>query len=623
MATILDAFFVEVGIDPKKFIQGGKEVEGSFKKTQQQVQRSANEIENSSKQVLDFFGKLRGQVLALSATFLGAVGIKDFIQNITSTGIMLDRTARFTDQSVKELSEWRNVAEQAGGSADSITGSMLSLTQQLQTFALTGESSVIPYFRALGISITDAKGHFKTAAQILLDLAGSRTLKGLDPARQAAILQSLGLDPATTNLIMTNSRAQLQAKLEAQKANAYTAQDSEASKQFTKQWNDLSQSAVKVGRDIFIVMLPALRTGLDLIKQFVSFLRANKTIATGFFLALAAAITGRLLFGALTPLFAMFRLFSAFLSGELFLKLRLLSSTYLPALGDAFVALGAAIEATPIGWILTGLAALVALSYLAVKAWNTTPKTKQSAWHFDPKTSTWVDWAKSTPPNTSGPSTPLGAGGGDILSITSTQAGSAPTSHQAAWAAAIDAQKRYGTPAAVTYAQWALESDYGRRVPAGSNNPFGIKAAPGQASVAAETTEYINGQAVRVRANFAKFSSVADAFAAHAKLLATSPRYAAARARAGDPGGFADALTGVYATDPNYGASLRRIMGAAGSKTSSVTHNTSTKTSANTIHIGTLSIPAPKGGDGAAHARSFVGELNRMGFVGNANYGAA
>src|ERR1700722_17849140 len=44
-----------------------------------------------------------------------------------------------------------------------------------------------------------------------------------------------------------------------------------------------------------------------------------------------------------------------------------------------------------------------------------------------------------------------------------------------------------GPFASVTLAQWAVESDYGRAMPAGSNNPFGIKAFGDQPYVEAMT----------------------------------------------------------------------------------------------------------------------------------------
>jgi flagellum-specific peptidoglycan hydrolase FlgJ len=45
-----------------------------------------------------------------------------------------------------------------------------------------------------------------------------------------------------------------------------------------------------------------------------------------------------------------------------------------------------------------------------------------------------------------------------------------------------------------------------------------------------------------------------------AMLLKAAPAYAKARMLSGDPNGFADALTGIYATDPHYGSKLKAIM---------------------------------------------------------------
>ncbi|UEC01255.1 glucosaminidase domain-containing protein [Burkholderia vietnamiensis] len=129
-----------------------------------------------------------------------------------------------------------------------------------------------------------------------------------------------------------------------------------------------------------------------------------------------------------------------------------------------------------------------------------------------------------------------------------------------AMAAARQSQTKTGVPWLVTFAQWALESGFGKKMPAGSNNPFGIKAKAGQPYVEAMTNEFINGKMTRVTQRFAKFDSLADAFEQHAKLLANGRPYAKARKHKDDAFSFADALTGVYATDPQYGAKLKSIM---------------------------------------------------------------
>lgn len=127
--------------------------------------------------------------------------------------------------------------------------------------------------------------------------------------------------------------------------------------------------------------------------------------------------------------------------------------------------------------------------------------------------------------------------------------------------AAIASQTKWGIPASVSIAQWALESNWGKSM-SGKNNPFGIKALAGHTSTPRMTWEVVRGQHVRMVQNFADFSSLEEAFDLHGKLLATAKPYAAARKVLPDANKFTTALTGVYATDPQYGAKLRATMRA-------------------------------------------------------------
>ncbi len=131
-------------------------------------------------------------------------------------------------------------------------------------------------------------------------------------------------------------------------------------------------------------------------------------------------------------------------------------------------------------------------------------------------------------------------------------------------AAARASHQKWSVPASVTLAQFILELNWGRSMPGGlsSNNPFGIKARAGEASVAAQTHEVEHGETIAITARFRKFASIADAFDAHGALLATARVYAPAMAHKDDPDAFADALTGRYATDPRYGAKLKSLMRA-------------------------------------------------------------
>jgi hypothetical protein len=126
--------------------------------------------------------------------------------------------------------------------------------------------------------------------------------------------------------------------------------------------------------------------------------------------------------------------------------------------------------------------------------------------------------------------------------------------------AATASQQRWSVPASVTLAQWVVESAWGAAMPPGSNNPFGIKAGPHDPAVDSLTHEVVDGQDITITASFRKFDSLEQAFDLHGQLLATNTVYARAMQQARDPDAFADALTGVYATDPQYGFTLKWVM---------------------------------------------------------------
>jgi flagellum-specific peptidoglycan hydrolase FlgJ len=126
---------------------------------------------------------------------------------------------------------------------------------------------------------------------------------------------------------------------------------------------------------------------------------------------------------------------------------------------------------------------------------------------------------------------------------------------------AIAAQQRYGVPASVTIAQAIEESAWGQSALATTDhNLFGIKGTGPAGSDPLPTQEFENGQSVTHIALFRVYHDAAESIDDHGKLLATSGYYRRAMADTQDPNAFAAALTGVYATDPDYGSKLIDLM---------------------------------------------------------------
>jgi flagellum-specific peptidoglycan hydrolase FlgJ len=126
---------------------------------------------------------------------------------------------------------------------------------------------------------------------------------------------------------------------------------------------------------------------------------------------------------------------------------------------------------------------------------------------------------------------------------------------------AVAAQRRYGVPASVTIAQAIVESGWGRsHLASRDHNLFGIKGTGPAGRDLHPAQEYENGQTVTRTNSFRVYHSAAESIDDHGRHLATSKYYKQAMAGRQDPDSFAAALTGIYATDPEYGTKLIDLM---------------------------------------------------------------
>ena len=140
--------------------------------------------------------------------------------------------------------------------------------------------------------------------------------------------------------------------------------------------------------------------------------------------------------------------------------------------------------------------------------------------------------------------------------------------------AALAAAEATGLPAKVILGQAALESGWGRHEVrdtkgSGSFNLFGIKAGGSWtgATVDAITTEVVGGVAQKVVQKFRAYASYAESFIDYAKMVANNPRYEKAMQAAGDAMKYATEMgRSGYATDPEYGNKLARVLSGPLSK---------------------------------------------------------
>jgi flagellum-specific peptidoglycan hydrolase FlgJ len=132
---------------------------------------------------------------------------------------------------------------------------------------------------------------------------------------------------------------------------------------------------------------------------------------------------------------------------------------------------------------------------------------------------------------------------------------------QQAYAAASRSSERSGMPAMVTVAQAALESNWGKsRLSQEAHNYFGIKAHGSHERIRMGTHECKDGNTMAVKAEFAKYLSLADCIECRDAILGRGSRYAGARQARGDEAGFIREMAKHWATDPKYAEKLQVML---------------------------------------------------------------
>lgn len=362
MPTVIDALVVELGFDVEGMESGRKKVEDAFRKTSEGAANVGKKIDDTAKRSEIFLTKLRNNVLALFAAFTAGKGIKQFVADVTASDAALGRLAATMDMSAHTLASWRAAGELMGVSAADIDGTFQNLNSDLQNFALTGKSNLVPWLRQMQIQVTDLHGKMLPLDNMLLQLADH--FKGRDKAQSAAIMAQMGITPGGIQLILAGRDA-IQKYLEISKPLADAQErDIEAAQKRQLAWNRLKSQWEAVGITILTKLTPALNAVVDALAAIGKWFDEHPEAAgavfaalTGVVIALSIAMGALAFSSGLATIIGGFTALSGLASG-MALGLAVLAESLFPALAEALFSVALAIEATPIGWIITGIAAL-------------------------------------------------------------------------------------------------------------------------------------------------------------------------------------------------------------------------------------------------------------------------
>jgi len=288
MATIIDSLLVTLGLDPSGFNAGKAKVDKGLKDTGNEADKTGDKLKGAGKKGAEGYENVAKSAAKFLALIGGTMAVKRFIEQTVESSAALDRLARNLNENVNAVSAWSNAAEVAGGSASGLQGSLDMLSQAQTELQLTGQSALIPYFSALGISMADVNGKAKPVSDILLDL--SDRFSSMDRTTANNMGRMMGLDQGTMNLLL-KGRAEVETMIRRQKEyGAVTKQQAEESSRLKEMMVQSRQSFEAFGRELLSAAMPALEGIFKLFEGLGDWIRENKEFVQTFLTIMAAGL---------------------------------------------------------------------------------------------------------------------------------------------------------------------------------------------------------------------------------------------------------------------------------------------------------------------------------------------
>lgn len=310
MANVIDTLFFELGITgdfaseanqavvaTENVEKAVKKVERSAKKTEKSIKHLEKSLDKKEKQdkkneiaaknMLEVFGKFTKAVKSLSAA-IALLGLSKLADDAAKANIELDNLAKNMGTSRETLQAWQGAAEMSGGSADSVTSSLSSLSDAMTRLIVMGDTSSAQFFNALGVQLLEPSGKAKDLTQIMLELADS--FQTMDRSTALTLAKGAGIDEGTFNLLI-QGREVVEGYLKKQ-SQLYrsNAEDIETSRKLTAATKYLNQQFDALKTMIGNAITPVLLKMAESTTKFFDFLMKHEGLVKGVFAGIATGI---------------------------------------------------------------------------------------------------------------------------------------------------------------------------------------------------------------------------------------------------------------------------------------------------------------------------------------------
>ena len=283
-SNTVEQIFVELLLNAKGYNKDADEAVKKSEKLEKGLGGTEKQAAKTDKSIANFttgLGKAVKGVAGFAAVIAAGTGLLKLADEARKANDELNFLSKNLGMSSGEVKAWQGAAAAMGGSAQGMAGDMKGLNSSMNDFAMTGESSMLPMFNTLGVSMVDAQGKVRGTNDVMLDLADS--MSKMDREQAFLMGQKLGFDEGTINTLLQGRDAM-------QEMVDYHKQMYTSNKQELEASRKLSENQAKLGAhwDSMKLMMgnaiiPLLVKLSNVALRFFEFLqRHQKTVKTVF-----------------------------------------------------------------------------------------------------------------------------------------------------------------------------------------------------------------------------------------------------------------------------------------------------------------------------------------------------
>lgn len=258
--------------------KGADNVTTALKDTEQQANKTNSSLLEMAKKAAGFLA-----AAALAKSTIGTVIGK------SAEIHAMNQTVETIGEAIEEVDAFKRTMQDNGASGEAVMGSLTNLFKASGQAAAESGGEQAKAFAAMGIAVKDVNGKVRSSVELMTELAG--VADNLGAEQSVSYFEKLGITDQRVIETLLKGRKEMEASIGAHKElGGVTKETAEKAGKFDTAMNKLANGMERGSISLTDALLPAVTWVVNKLGDLVGWMVKNKTVVTGFFIAIAAVV---------------------------------------------------------------------------------------------------------------------------------------------------------------------------------------------------------------------------------------------------------------------------------------------------------------------------------------------